>query len=186
MLFLSTFLAHTLPILFLFFCFSFLNFKLPFQVTSRAEIEGETGRKNRIPNIPKWIIRVECAVMDRTKSLQQPLIRMKEIPKRKRAGGERIKERWQGEGLLVAPTCDGCCLPASIQQLVSNPLGRDACPPNPPPNPTPPCLTTASSSSSVLQPKTSTRMLLQVLMDRIFTPESFCRWYCVRTLMKMP
>lgn len=126
MLFLSTFSSHMLPVLFLYF-------KLPFQVMSRAEIEGETGGKKRIPNIPKWIIRVKRTVTDSTKSLQQPLICMKEIPKRKRARGDgRIKERLYGEGLLVAPMCDRHCLSASIQQLVSNPLGKDARPPLPP------------------------------------------------------
>lgn len=86
MLFLSMISSHTLPILFV--------FQTAFSGHEQSRNRGRDRGKKRIPNIPKWIIRVERAVTDSTKSPQQPLIRMKEIPKRKRAMGDgRIKER---------------------------------------------------------------------------------------------
>lgn len=107
----------------------------------RPRAEGE---KKRIPKPLKWIIRVEHAVTASAKSLWQPQTCMKEPPQRKREGRSKdggtktekntTRATWSSKkSVSLDDSCSAlmanrCYSSTSIQQLVPNPLGRNASP----------------------------------------------------------
>lgn len=117
----------------------YLSFRQPFQATNT-----EREKKKRFPKTLKWIIRVEHAVTDRDKSLWQPQTCIKETPQKKKSEREardeglhenrkNTREKLNSEKRVSLAGCralmgNGCYSSASIQQLVPNPLGRNASP----------------------------------------------------------